>query len=91
MAPLGQQLIAMKLGELSQKKPFERLDLNECSFRFAWRYPEIDIRDIIIEEQGKFRIDPHDLGRFGQREIEILSPFFDAHLAIHHAGAGPGP
>jgi hypothetical protein len=42
--------LLQKLGELSQKKSFERLDLNECSIRFAWRYPEIDIRDIIIEE-----------------------------------------
>ena len=46
-----------KLAELSQKESFERLDLNESSLRFAWRYPEIDIRDIIIEQQGKFRID----------------------------------
>ena len=49
--------LLQKLGELSQKKSFERLDLNECSLKFAWRYPEIDIWDIIIEEQGKFRID----------------------------------
>jgi hypothetical protein len=49
--------LLQKVAELSQKKSFERLDLNECSLRFAWRYPEIDIRDIIIEEQGKFRID----------------------------------
>lgn len=45
-----------KLAELSKKNSFERLDLNECSLRFAWRYPEIDITDIVIEEQGKFRI-----------------------------------
>jgi hypothetical protein len=46
-----------KLAELSRKKSFERLDLNECSLSFAWRYPEIDIPDIIIEEEGKFRVD----------------------------------
>jgi hypothetical protein len=46
-----------KLAELSRKKSFERLDLNECSLRFAWRYPEIDINDITIEEKGKFRIE----------------------------------
>ena len=49
--------LLQKLAELSQKQSFERLDLNECSLRFAWRYPEIDITDIIIEEEGKFRID----------------------------------
>jgi hypothetical protein len=46
-----------KLAELSQKKSFERLALDECSLRFSWQYPEIDIRDIAIEEKGKFRID----------------------------------
>jgi hypothetical protein len=46
-----------KLAELAQKKSFERLDLNECSLGFAWRYPEIHINDITIEEKGKFRIE----------------------------------
>jgi hypothetical protein len=46
-----------KLAELAQKKSFERLDLNECSLGFVWRYPEIDIKDIIIEEKNKFRIE----------------------------------
>lgn len=46
-----------KLAELAQKKSFERLDLNECSLGFAWRYPEIDIKDITIEEKDKFRIE----------------------------------
>ena len=46
-----------KLAELAQKKSFERLDLNECSLAFAWRYPEIEIKDITIEEKGKFRIE----------------------------------
>jgi hypothetical protein len=46
-----------KLAELSQKTSFEHLDLNGCSLKFAWHYPEIDIRDIVIEEKGKFRID----------------------------------
>ena len=46
-----------KLAELAQKKAFEHLDLNECSLGFAWRYPEIDIKDITIEEKGEFRIE----------------------------------
>ena len=46
-----------KLAELAQKKSFERLDLNECSLAFAWHYPEIDIKDISIQEKGKFRIE----------------------------------
>jgi hypothetical protein len=46
-----------KLAELARKKTFERLDLNECSLGFAWRYPEIEIKDIAIEEKEKFRIE----------------------------------
>lgn len=46
-----------KLAELSRKKSFERLDLNDCSLGFAWQYPEIDIKDIVIEEKSKFRIE----------------------------------
>jgi len=46
-----------KLAELAQKKSFARLDLNEWSLRFVWRYPEIEIKDITIEEKGKFRIE----------------------------------
>ena len=46
-----------KLAELSRKKSFERLNLNECSIGVTWRYPEVDIRDITIEEKGKFRIE----------------------------------
>ena len=46
-----------KLAELARKKSFEHLDLNECSLSFAWRYPEIDIKDVIIEEKNKFRIE----------------------------------
>lgn len=46
-----------KLAELAQKKSFERLDLNECSLGFAWRYPDIDIKNINVEEKGKFRME----------------------------------
>jgi hypothetical protein len=46
-----------KLAELAQKKAFERLDLTDCSMRFTWRYPKIDIKDIEIEEKGKFRLE----------------------------------
>ena len=46
-----------KLAEVAQKKSFEHLELNDCSLTFGWRYPKIDIKDIIIEEKGKFRIE----------------------------------
>jgi hypothetical protein len=46
-----------KLAELSQKRLFERLELNDCSLTFAWRYPKIDIKEIVVEEKGKFRVE----------------------------------
>jgi hypothetical protein len=46
-----------KLAELSQKKSFEHLALSDCSLRFGWKYPKIDIENIAIEEKGKFRIE----------------------------------
>jgi len=46
-----------KLAELAQKKSFEHLALNECSLSFGWKYPKIDIKNIAIEERGKFRIE----------------------------------
>ncbi|HEY4271489.1 MAG TPA: hypothetical protein VGM65_05765 [Candidatus Udaeobacter sp.] len=49
--------LLQKLAELARKPSFTRLNLNECSLSVAWRYPKIDIKDIIIEEEGKFRID----------------------------------
>jgi hypothetical protein len=46
-----------KLGELAEKKSFERLNLNECSLALAWSYPEMEIKDITVEEKDKFRIE----------------------------------
>jgi hypothetical protein len=45
-----------KLAELARNNSFESLRLDDCSFSFTWRYPKIDIKDIIIEQRGKFRI-----------------------------------
>jgi hypothetical protein len=49
--------LLQRLAELSQKRSLEHLDLNDCALTFTWRYPEIGIRNIVIEEKGKFRID----------------------------------
>jgi hypothetical protein len=46
-----------KLVELSQKKSFEHLALSDCSLRFGWKYPKIDMENIAIEDKGKFRIE----------------------------------
>jgi hypothetical protein len=46
-----------KLVELSRKKSFEHLALSDCSLRFGWKYPKIDIENIAIAQRGKFRIE----------------------------------
>lgn len=49
--------VLKKLAELAQRKSFEHLELNDCSFSFDWQYPKIDVHNIAIEERGKFRIE----------------------------------
>src|SRR6266568_3821529 len=49
--------ILEKLAELAQKTSLEHLELSNCSLSFAWRYPKIEITEIAIEEEGKFRIE----------------------------------
>jgi hypothetical protein len=46
-----------KLAELAREKSFEHLDLTDCSLNFTWRYPSIEIKDIALEEKGKFRVE----------------------------------
>jgi hypothetical protein len=46
-----------ELAEISRTKSLESLQLNDCSMRFTWRYPKIDIKDIAIEDKGKLRIE----------------------------------
>ena len=54
---IGDVPLLEKLAELTRKKSFEHLELNDCSLSFGWRYPKFDIKDITIEEKGKFRIE----------------------------------
>jgi len=46
-----------KLAELAREKSFEHLELTDCSLNFTWRYPSIEIKDIALEEKGKFRVE----------------------------------
>lgn len=46
-----------KLAELAREKSFEHLELTDCSLNFSWRYPGIEVKDIALEEKGKFRIE----------------------------------
>jgi hypothetical protein len=46
-----------KIAELAREKSFEHLELTHCSLNFTWRYPAIEIKDIALEEKGKFRVE----------------------------------
>jgi hypothetical protein len=46
-----------KLAELARERSFEHLELTDCSLNFTWRYPKIEIKDIALEEKGKFRVE----------------------------------
>jgi hypothetical protein len=45
-----------KLAQLAHEKSFEHLELTDCSLNFTWRYPSIEIKNIGLEEKGKFRV-----------------------------------
>jgi hypothetical protein len=70
-----------KLAELAQKTSFGHLELSDCSLSFAWRYPRIEISEITIEEEGKFRIegtmsvDRHSLG--GTIKLGLTRQYLD--------------
>jgi hypothetical protein len=46
-----------KLVALTKQKSLERLDLKECSAKIAWENGGGEIRNIAIEDEGKFRIE----------------------------------
>jgi hypothetical protein len=43
------------LAKITNERALERLTLNNCSFAVAWNYPRAEIKNIAIEEKGKFR------------------------------------
>jgi hypothetical protein len=43
------------LAKITNERALERLTLNDCSFALVWNYPRADIKNIAIEEKGKFR------------------------------------
>ncbi|MEY2497842.1 MAG: hypothetical protein QOD12_1398 [Verrucomicrobiota bacterium] len=45
-----------KLSSLTGKKSIEQLELSECSADVDWNNPLVEIRNIAVEDKGKFRI-----------------------------------
>jgi hypothetical protein len=46
-----------KLSSITGKKSMEELELSECSADVDWNSPKIEIKNIAIEDKGKFRIE----------------------------------
>lgn len=46
-----------KLTTITGKKSIEQLELNECSAELDWKSPQVEIKNIAIEDKGKFRIE----------------------------------
>ena len=46
-----------KLSAITGKKSIEQLELNECSAEVVWKHPQAEIKNIAVEDKGKFRIE----------------------------------
>ena len=46
-----------KLSVITGKKSIEQLELGECSADMDWNSPKLEIKNIAIEDKGKFRIE----------------------------------
>ena len=46
-----------KLSSITGKKSIEQLELSECSAEVDWHSPKIEIKNIAVEDKGKFRIE----------------------------------
>jgi hypothetical protein len=46
-----------KLSSITGKKSMEELELSECSADVDWNSPKIEIKNIAIEDKGKFRVE----------------------------------
>ncbi|MEN3368334.1 MAG: hypothetical protein V7609_477 [Verrucomicrobiota bacterium] len=46
-----------KLSTITGKKSIEQLELSECSAEVDWKSPMLEIKNVAIEDKGKFRIE----------------------------------
>ena len=46
-----------KLSSITGKKSIEQLELSECSAELDWNSPKLEIKNIAIEDKGKFRME----------------------------------
>jgi hypothetical protein len=45
------------LGRITGKKSIEQMELNECAGELDWKSPRLEIKNIAIEDKGKFRME----------------------------------
>lgn len=70
-----------KLATITNEKELVRLTLNDCSLELVWNYPKAEIRNLAIEDKGKFRaegiikIDNKSLG--GTIELGVARRLLD--------------
>ena len=46
-----------KLGSITGRKSIEQLELSECAAEVDWDGPKVEIRNLAVEDKGKFRIE----------------------------------
>jgi hypothetical protein len=46
-----------QLASLTKKRSLERLELSKCSAEIAWENGRGEIKNVVIEDEGKFRIE----------------------------------
>jgi hypothetical protein len=66
------------LAKITNEKGLEQLTLSDCSFAVEWNYPKAEVKNIAIEQRGKFRAE-------GTIEVEkkALSGAIELGVARH--------
>jgi len=69
------------IAKITNEKALKRLTLNDCSLALTWNYPRAEIKDIAIEENGKFRaqgtIQVEKKALSGAIELGVARPLLD--------------
>lgn len=53
----SQVAVLQKLASISGRKSIEEMELNECSAEVHWEAPTLEIKNIAVEDNGKFRLE----------------------------------
>jgi hypothetical protein len=56
-ARISQLPFLEKLAAITGRKSLEQLELSACAFELEWTYPKAAIKELTLEEKGKFRVE----------------------------------